>query len=446
MAVQAEALLRDPAAHPLGVGADHPLSARPEPAGGDRAQRDDALAPRGDVDLGLGAGVGPVGEHGAVGAGAQVAAGRRGAQRDAVGSVGGAHRAGEPRVERAGDAAQVRGSPRVPVVQHPVGMGSDHGDPLAGRQGEHAVIGEQHHGPGDSLPGECPVLGQVDLVGADAGIGVEPRIQLAGGQPQLEVAPHGLVDVRLGDQPAVERGGDPAGGGTGVGVVVGERVDARAEHRGVAGHVVGVVALEGDEVPGGGGVGHDEQRPGRPAPQLVEQLAGDVVGPPVHEVVGGHDGADDARLDGPAVGGQLVFAQHAGPQPRAGQGAVGLVVVGEEVLEGGDCAPEHGVVAAQPAGVRGGELGREVRVLGVALFVAAPARVAQRVHHGRPGVEADGRIGGVLGAQLDAHDLADPGEQLGGPGRREADGLREHCRGPEPGDAVQGLGPGVERP
>ena len=137
--------------------------------------------------------------------------------------------------------------------------------------------------------------------------------------------------------------------------------------------------------------------------------------------------------------------QDARAQLRARHGTVGLVVVREEVLERRHSPPVHGVVSAQAARVRGGEFGGEVRVLGEALLVPAPPGVTQRVDDRGPDVKAHGRVRRVLGAQLRADDRADPGEQVGVPGRGEANGLGEDRRGAEPGDAVQHFGAGVER-
>ncbi len=91
------------------------------------------------------------------------------------------------------------------------------------------------------------------------------------------------------------------------------------------------------------------------------------------------------------------------------------------------------------------------RVLRVALLVASPAWVTQQVHHGRPGLQAvdtaadAGWAVVVEGAQFQRDGLGDVVHQLLVPGRAQPHRLREDRGRAEPGDAVQGLGPGPER-
>ena len=133
--------------------------------------------------------------------------------------------------------------------------------------------------------------------------------------------------------------------------MVGERVDAGPQRGRGRRHVVGEVALGGDQVGGCTGVGDHQERLGGPRPDVVQELAGDVVGPAVHQVVRRHHGADDARLDRPAERRQLVLVQHPRRHLRAGHGPVGLVRVGDQVLERGHGAPVRRMVAAQAARV-----------------------------------------------------------------------------------------------
>ena len=188
-------------------------------------------------------------------------------------------------------------------MQHPVGMGPHDRHRGAGCQWEDAVVCQDDDRAGDGFARELAVPGQVDRMGADPGVWVELGVELAGPDAKLELAQDGSVDVGFVEQTLHEGRGQALDGRSRIRVVVGERVDAGAQHGGMARDVVRVEALEVHEVAGCRGVGHDEQRRIGPAPQLVEQLAGHVVGPAVDQVVGRHDGADDASLDRAAVGG-----------------------------------------------------------------------------------------------------------------------------------------------
>ena len=335
---------------------------------------------------------------------------------------------------------------RVPVGEHPVRVRSDDRHARAGSQREDSVVLQHDHRAGRRLAGQRTARGQVEVGCRDGCPRVEVGVELAGGQAELELTQCGSVDVGLVQQPALECRGEVREGAAGVVVVVGERVDARAHGRrgGVDG--VGVVPLGGDQVGGGAGVRDHEQGRGRPPADLVEELPGDVVRAPVHQVVRGHHGADDPGLDRPAERCQLVLVQHARGHLCVGDAAVRLVPVGDQVLERGHGAPVQGVVATQSAGVRGGEVRGQVRVLGEPLLVPAPARVPQRVDHRRPHVQGDRAVGRVLGADLGADDGADACQQLGVPRGSQADRLGEGGRRPEPGHSVQRLGPGPERP
>ena len=238
---------------------------------------------------------------------------------------------------------------------------------------------------------------------------------------------------------------DAAGHDRGVRAVVGEAVDARLQGGG-GGLLVGVeVVLGVDQVGGRARVRADDERLVGPAPQLLLQERGDVVGAAVDQVVGGHDPGHRAGPYRVAEGPQVVLVQDARADRGGGGVAVGLVVVREPVLEHGGGAPVAGVVAAQSPGVGDGDGGGQRGVLGVPLLTAAPQRVAQQIHRRRPDVEPDAVVLGALGAHLVADGLADPADQVVVPGGTEADGLREDGGGSHPGDPVQGFLSGTER-
>ncbi len=131
--------------------------------------------------------------------------------------------------------------------------------------------------------------------------------------------------------------------------------------------------------------------------------------------------------------------QHPGADGRRRSGPVRLVVVRQPVLEHGRGTPVPGVVAAQAVRVRRGDGRGQLRVLGVALLVTAPQRVAQQIDRRRPDVEADPVVAGAHRPGLLGDRLADPPHQLRVPGRAQAHRLREHRRRAHPGHAVQGL-------
>ncbi|MBB1517537.1 sugar ABC transporter permease [Tessaracoccus sp. MC1679] len=284
----------------------------------------------------------------------------------------------------------------------------------------------------------------VDLVGCDVRVRVRLGRQFPGECPGEEDSARGPPHVLHPQQPRPERRPDGPEGVRGVRVAVREGIQAGEDRGGVRLGVGGVGPLGAGEVGGRVGV-RDRQQVRVGGPHGLEQLLRRVGRASVDEVVGGHHATHHAGLDGLDERRQVVLVQHPGRQVRRRRAAVQLVVVGQEVLEGGDGPPEHVVVAAEPGGVGDGALGGDVRVLGVALLVAAPQGVAQRVDHGRPHVQRhpDG-ISGVLGAHLRGGGLAELAEQLRVPGGGHAHRLREDGRGAGPRHAVQRLRAGVE--
>lgn len=227
--------------------------------------------------------------------------------------------------------------------------------------------------------------------------------------------------------------------------MVGEAVHAGHE-RGGRRLLVGVeVVLGVHQVGGRARVRADQQLLVGPGPQVLAQMGRDVVGAAVDQVVRRHHPGHRTRLDRRAERPQVVLVQH--PRAHRGGGDVpaGLVVVRQPVLEHRGRAPVHRVVAAQAPGVGGGDRRGQQGVLGVALLVAAPQRVAQQVDRGRPDVQAHPLVAGAHRPDLPGHRLAHPAHQLRVPRRAEPHRLREHRGGAHPRHPVQGLLAGAER-
>nr|BFE72987.1 hypothetical protein GCM10020092_062880 [Actinoplanes digitatis] len=386
-------------------------------------------------------------QRGAVGAGASDHHAPRRAQPDAVGALDAAHGLlAEPPGEPGAHRDRVRQAAAVPVRREGVAERPDHGDRPRRAQRQQAVAVLQQHDRGPRrLPGEPLVLGAVDDVGGRRRVRIElRRVELAEPQADRQDVPDRGVHVGLGEQPAAERLVQQGGGGL---RILGEAVHPGAQRGGEAGGVIGQVALFAGKVGAGARVADHQHVVVGPGAQLGVEQRAQVRGAAVDQVVGRHDRDGGAGGDRRAERGQLVLVQYPRRQVAGGEVPVGLVVVAEEVLERRRGAQVAGIVAAQARRVRGAEHPGQPRVLGVALLVASPARVAKRVDHRRPDVEpgADGVLV-VQPAHLVADRGADPAHQVGVPGAAEADGLREDGGLAEPGDAVQRLGAGAERP
>lgn len=131
----------------------------------------------------------------------------------------------------------------------------------------------------------------------------------------------------------------------------------------------------------------------------------------VDRVVGGHDAPGVGVLDDGLEGGQVELAQGAGGDLVVHGEAVGLGVVGDEVLDGGGDAAGLDAVhiaGADPPG--------EVRVLAVRLEVPAAERGAVQVDGGRE-EHVDALAAGLLGQQ-NACPVGEFGVPGGGEGGR----------------------------
>lgn len=384
------------------------------------------------------------------GAGAGVGIGdpqpaRRALQAHQVGAL----REGHPVRAEPGPHSVERGGPvdqraAVPVELAGIGEQADDRD-RPGRPGverQQTVVLQQDHGLFGGLLGERPVFGRVE--GGGVRVRVETGVELPQRVAQFEQAADGGVDVGLVEEALLQCAADPAGHDGGVLAVVGEAVDSGLQRCG-RGLFVGVeVVLGVDQVGRRPGVGADHERLLGPASQLLGQERRDMVGPPVDQVVGGHDPCDRARTHGVAERPEVVLVQHPRADRRGGGVPVGLVVVGEPVLEHRGGAPVVRVVAAQSAGICDGDRGGQGCVLRVPLLAAPPQRMAQQIHGRGPDVEADPVILGPLGPDLVADCLADPAHQVVVPSGAQADGLREDGGGAHPGHAVQSLLAGAE--
>jgi len=431
------------------------IAERDVPAVGPGAQADHALAPVEHLERLRLAGGGDVSDqHATLGARRRghVPAGADCPERDAVEPLVDDHgRLGpEPLADAARRGHLIGQGAAVPVLVQDVGQRSEHRDP-AGRRGAQrqdlVLVAEEHELLAGGLAGERLVLGGVDHRLGDRGVGIAVRgVELAQAQADRQDATHGGVDVGLVEQALPQRDGEVLDRERGVPVLVGEAVDARFDRRGVPLRLGLVVLLGAGDVGRGESVADHHEPLRRPRPHQVAEVGAEVARAAVDEVVGGHDAGRRARDDRRLEGLEVVLAQHARPQVGRGGVAVGLVVVGQEVLQGRRGLQVHGVVARQPLRVGGGHGPGEQRVLGPALLVAPPARVAEQVDHRRPEVQPGRcRVLGAPAARLVAHGRPDPPDQLGVPGAGHADRLGEHGRLAEPRDPVQRLGPGAER-
>ncbi len=463
MRFQPERLLDDPASGLVGRGAHPPVLGDREVAAVGCAQGQHALAPVDERELGAG---GVRGERGQVGAageqgrvegtfgaahlvGGVLGLGHAhertggGLQQDAVDALRELDALGaEPLVQALQRGRAVHERAAVPVALALVGEQADHGDPGVRREGQHPVVLEQDHRLLGGLLRERAVRRGVEVPGVR--VRVVARVELAEPEAHRELAADRGVDVGLGQQPLLQRPLDAGDDLRAVRAVVGEAVDA-GQQRGRGGLLVGVeVVLRVDQVAGRARVRADQQLLVGPGTQLLAQIGGDVVRTAVDQVVRGHHPGDRTRLDRLAEGAQVVLVQHARAHRARRGGPVGLVVVGQPVLEDRRRAPVRRVVAAQALRVGGGDGRGELRVLRVALLVAAPQGVAQEVDGRGPDVEAHAVVAGAHRPDLLGHRVADPSYEIRVPGRAQAHRLWEDGGRAHPGHAVQGLLAGAE--
>ncbi len=137
-------------------------------------------------------------------------------------------------------------------------------------------------------------------------------------------------------------------------------------------------------------------------------------GDAVDLVVRGHDGPGAGVADDPLEGAEVELAQRSGRDDVVDGEAVGLGVVGDEVLDAGRDAA---VLDAED--VAGPDLAGEVRILAVRLEVATAQRRAVQVHRrGEQHVDA-------LAAGLGGERAARPAGESGVPGGGERGGGRQ---------------------
>ncbi|GJC96754.1 hypothetical protein ColKHC_05580 [Colletotrichum higginsianum] len=272
-------------------------------------------------------------------------------------------------------------------------------DLLLGQGQDAVVVLEEHDAPGAGVPDQGSVLRPVDgLLDGDGR--VPEAVELL---CPLEDGAHALVDGGLGDLAVLH------------GVQDGGRLADSRGSRHLDVHA-GVDAL-GHRVRAAP-VAHDEAVPPPFASQdLLEQPGVGVAVLSVDEVVGRHDGPRPGLLDGDLKGLQVDLAQGALGDGFVDGGAGRLLLIGDEVLDGGRYAQ-----ALAPLDHLRGQLAGEEGVLAVALKVAPAERVA---------VDADRRreqAARALGLGLLGEGAADAAGDLAVKGRRDAAGRREAGR------------------
>ncbi len=282
------------------------------------------------------------------------------------------------------------------------------------------------------------------------------RVELAEPEPDGQHRPDGLVDVRFGQHPLCQGRLDGIDHRLRVRVVDGEAVQPGLEDRGISLGLRSEVVLGPGQVVRRKGIRDVEQRLVGPASLDAVQIRANGVGPAVHQVVGTHHAGCRIRRYRRLERRTVVLVQHPLGDVRRRHVATGLVVVGQVVLQRRGGLQVARVVALHARAVRRRDGAREHRVLRVALLVAAPPRITQQVHDGRPEIQAPHN--GILRIEA-ACFVADRGadllDQRGVPGAGQPDRLREHraVRGNHvpvvvevvrPGDAVQCLGARLE--
>ncbi len=463
---QAECLLDDPASGLVGGGADIAVVGDREVTAVGGAEGEDALAPVDESEFGAGrvgserGQVGAANEQGRVqrafgaayfvfhvrqrdvqeGAleGSQENAVHALRELDALDALG-----AEPLVQTLQRGGAVDQRAAVPVEFALVREQTDHGETGVVGQRQQVVVLEEDHRLLRCLLGEGPVRRGVEVLGA--GVRVVVRVELAEPEPHRELPADRRVDVGLGQQALVQRSLDPGHDRRTVRAVIGEAVHT-GQQRSRRRLLVGVeVVLRVDQIGGRARVRADQEVLVGPGAQLLAQIRRHVVRAAVDQVVGGHHARHRTRLDRLTEGTQVVLVQDARAHRGRRDVAPRLVVVGQPVLEDGRRAPVRRVVAAQAARVGGGDRRGQLGVLGIALLVTAPQRVAQQIHRRGPHVEADAVVAGPHRAHLLGHRVADPSYEILVPGRAQAHRLREDRRRAHPRDAVQGLLAGAER-
>lgn len=295
-------------------------------------------------------------------------------------------------VERGDDPVREDGGGAAAEDTGVAGGGADEGD-RAGLQRERTLVADQHEGAAGDLAGQFDAVDGLRKLGDD-GFGTVQDAD-AGGEPQ-HIA-YGGVDRALLDLPV------PHGLGEGL------AVDGRR-----AGHGDVEAALDGGLGGAGGHPVGDVVAVESPfaAQDFVDQVV--VLGHrrAVDRVVGGHDAPRVGVLDDELEGRQVQLAQGAFGDQVVHREAVGLGVVGDEVLDGGaDTALLYAgdVPGADPSG--------QVRVLAVGLEVAAAERGAVEVDGGGE-EDVDALAAGLLGEQhaCAAGEFRVPGGGQGGRG------------------------------
>ena len=318
----------------------------------------------------------------------------------------------------------VGGVAGVPVHKALVGEGAHYGYPACALvEGEYAVVFEEHHLLAGGAGVHLAVSRAVDDFLADA---VELRpVELTQPESCVQSICHRAVDILPADESLLQRLFSRC---LHEFVHVGHGIAAgfQREHIGF-GMAFGVPVSEDvlGEIPA---VADHEPEPPLGFEQAFKLGVHDSR-QTVYLVVSRHDAPCPAEADSVLEGGVVVFILEPRRKVSITAAAFGLVVVGAEVLEGGDSLEESvGVLPRHAVSIGGSEFTREADVLAVGFLSTPPARVAHHVNGRSPEHQPAMRVEVIVSASFVPRYLAQPMHKLAVESGGETYRLREYGR------------------